>query len=227
MSDQRARPRYWKADVAVMIVFTVLSIALGFYLMATAKTGIGRAWMGWIAPLYLLIPFLARWLFRLKPAYALDILLYAFIFLAFDFGVAFGGYSKVPFSDKIVHGISGMVFTVIGLCAYYVLTVDKHKGMYYNRFASVGFAFCFTMTTAAFWEFIEYFGFVLTGHDSQNVAATGTGDTMQDMLICMAGGLIVCVLLLYTMKRKHCPFWLRPVRDFFEANCGDPDGEAA
>lgn len=48
---------------------------------------------------------------------------------------------------------------------------------------------------AAMWEIVEYTGFLLFGYDSQNVAATGVGDTMEDMMICLAGTVITCVLL--------------------------------
>ena len=48
------------------------------------------------------------------------------------------------------------------------------------------------MMSSVLWESWEYFVSQF-GADPQQVAATGVGDTMQDMIVCTLGGLIPAV----------------------------------
>lgn len=219
-SHKRMRTLY----IAALAAFAVLGVALGIWLQW--RYGFSRAWKGYVAPLYLLILPLAHRLFRLRPAYLAEICLYAFIFVAYDLGVALGLYGSVPYIDKIVHGASGIVFTAAGLCVYYALSADRARGMFYNPRVSIGFSFCFAMMTAGIWEVIEFTGFLLTGRDSQNVATTGVSDTMWDIISCMIGSLLTCALLAWYMHRRRRCRLLRPVEDFFESNWGDIHGLA-
>ena len=222
ISQSRTRMRALYA--ASLAAFAVLGVAIGIWLQW--RYGFSRAWKGYAAPLYLLILPIVHRLFRLKPAYLAEICLYAFIFVAYDLGVALGLYGSVPYIDKIVHGASGVVFAYAGLCVYCVLSADKPRGIFHNPGVSVGFSFCFAMMTAGVWEVIEFVGFLLTGHDSQNVAATGVGDTMWDIISCMIGSLLACSLFAWYMRRRCRCLLLRPVEDFFETNWGDIHGLA-
>lgn len=217
-------PRYRMANQVVIIAFILSAIFIGVYMLSTA--GIGVAWMGFISVLYLLIPFVARKLFRLKPAYLLDIVLYVFIFFAFNIGVALRLYGSVWWYDLVTHGVSGLVFTGIGLCVYYYLRENKELGMGADRRLAVAFSFCFCQFTAAAWEFIEYAGFVFFGHDSQDMA-NGVKDTMEDMLICMAGSILYCIFMYIHLRGKHKIFLLKPVDEFFRVNYGKKKTEKA
>lgn len=151
-------------------------------------------------PFLLIMPLLFK-ILRLRPCYRLYAEFIAFVFLAFTLGVSLRWYTVIWWYDLFVHALSGGVFVLVGLCAFYWLLDDVGGSPSYNGKAAVGFGFCFSMMCAAMWEIFEYSGFLLFHYDSQNVAATGVGDTMEDMMICLAGAVITCLLLavhLYT-----------------------------
>ena len=54
------------------------------------------------------------------------------------------------------------------------------------------FTWMFAVLSAVLWEIWEYI-VSLFGADPQQVAATGVGDTMQDMIVCTLGGLLTAV----------------------------------
>ena len=58
-------PRFQLANRVVILTFFLSALIVGFYQLTTR--GIGVAWMGFIAVLYLLIPPLYRRIFHLKP----------------------------------------------------------------------------------------------------------------------------------------------------------------
>ncbi len=227
MSPTNSSPRhksYRMANTVVVLTFILGAIFIGFYQLTVH--GIGLAWMGWISLLYLLIPPLARKIFRLRPAYLIDMVLYIFIFFAFDLGVALKLYARFQTMDLIAHILSGFVFAEIGLCIYFYLRADKQQPMGYGRGLACIFSFFFTGFVAVVWEIIEYVGFLLTGHDSQCVAATGVGDTMEDMIVCLVGGLVMCLLMFVHLKGKHKLFLFAPSDEFFRVNCAPKEDHA-
>ena len=56
-------------------------------------------------------------------------------------------------------------------------------------------SFFFSGFVAVLWEIFEFVADLLTGNDSQNVAATGVADTMEDMMICLVGGLFMAAVI--------------------------------
>ena len=97
-------PRFQLANRVVILTFFLSALIVGFYQLTTR--GIGVAWMGFIAVLYLLIPPLYRRIFHLKPTYLIDMVLMIFILLAFNLGVALRLYGSIPWYDNAVHGLS-------------------------------------------------------------------------------------------------------------------------
>ena len=74
-----------------------------------------------LSPLFLLIPPLFWKITRLKPAYLISLTINLFSFLAFVIGIAFRGYGRFPFYDKVVHTLSGVVFGLLGVIFYYLM----------------------------------------------------------------------------------------------------------
>lgn len=217
---KKEAPRYQMAHWVVVIAFVLGAVFIGGYQLVTK--GIGVAWIGFVSVLYLLIPVVIRKLFRLRPAYLLDIMLYIFIFLAYDLGVALRLYSNAElwWIDLVMHFLSGFVFTAIGLCIYYYLKENRELGMGQDRRVAAAFAFCFCQFTAVAWEIIEYAGFLFFGHDSQDMA-NGVKDTMEDMMICMAGSLIMSLLIVIHLRGRHKIALLKPVDEFYRVNFGE------
>ena len=220
------KPRYSRLLLVTVIGYVLGCLATGGYVLLSggaAARGVG----GLAGTLFVLVFPLLRRIFRLKKAPLLDAVLLVFIFLAFSLGTVLGLYSYIWWYDLAAHGISGFLFTMVGLCLYWMMREDKSAPVGKDALAAAGFAFFFSQFVAGLWEIFEYVGFLLTGHDSQNVAATGVGDTMEDMMICLAGSLIMAAAVWLHLKGKHRSLLLLPAEEFYRANYGAayPAGE--
>lgn len=123
-----------------------------------------------------------------------------FAFFGYTLGTGCVLYARLPYYDLLMHGISGVLTTLTGFCLYTRLRPAHRRGEAEEVPVATAVAFLFAQTAAVCWELAEYTGFLITGHDAQNVLLTGVGDTMQDMLISLAVSAVVC--LLYAWKKR-------------------------
>ena len=211
----------------------IYRITVLLYIAATLVCAVGR-WMEtkavWpvlvvlLSLAYLFImPLLFR-IFRLRPGYLMAALLDIFIFMAFTLGTGMRWYDKIGWFDLLAHGLSGVLFTLFGICAFHLLREDKHQPRA-NGALCVGFSFCFANMIAGLWEIVEYTMFLATGYDSQHVADTGVGDTMEDMMICLLGAVVACILLAVHLKTSKKLLLFAPTDEFCRLNQkkGDAD----
>ena len=137
------------------------------------------------------VPFLLYRLCRLRSVYLLEIVFDWFVLAAVPFASLFGGYDLVPYWDKILHFLSGFLFAVLGTAVYFTKKPD-HALERADAFNASLYTWMFAMMSAVLWEIWEYL-VSFSGADPQQVAATGVGDTMQDMIVCTVGGLITAL----------------------------------
>ena len=64
-------------------------------------------------------------------------------------------------------------------------------------------------------EYVEWILFPFM--DPQNVAATGTGDTMQDMIVCTVGSLLLLIPFWMYYKKGKRSFLMGVFETFFQA----------
>jgi len=187
-----------------------------------------RAFLGPVSLLFLLVPAVGERLFRMRLGYPMKTALVAFCFLAynlgtalqwFDLGAGWAWFDRVVAYDNFVHCLSGILFTVIGLCFYGKLTAGESRGS--RRLLEISYAFFFSMFVAVIWEIGEFTGFLLTGHDSQHTLTTGVFDTMEDIISCFAGSLLAA-LDYYVFTRGGGGLFMRLVRSFDRANSRRP-----
>ena len=201
----------------ILLLFAVSCIITGSIALYTGNfyRGLG----GFAALICLPCMPLVRHLFSLKKGRLIENELLLFIFLAFLLGVVLDWYNSISFYDNIVHFLSGIVFTTVGLCFFWLIREDKSADRNKDYPASVSFSFCFAQFTAVLWEIFEFVSGLITGHDSQNVAATGVADTMEDMISCMVGSFVMAAIIFFCLKRSRSSFLLRPAHEFYELNC--------
>lgn len=217
--DNRGLPRYQRLYTVVSVIFALSCVGIGAYVLATGGP-LPRGLGGLAALLCLLIGPICRRLFRLQKALLVDACLLVFILLAFTLGVALGLYSYIWWYDLAAHLLSGAVAAQLGLYLYWMLREDKTAPMARDATAASGFAFFFAQFIAIVWEMFEFVSDKLTGNDSQCVAATGVNDTMEDMMIAMAGSVVMAVLMWLHLRGKHRSWTMKPADEFFRANYG-------
>ncbi len=134
----------------------------------------------------------------------LSVISAAFVFLACGLGSAIGLYDKVLCWDLIMHGMFGFVCSLI----VFVLLV-RWNGSKLNPVGFMAIIFAFTMGVAALWEVWEYLCDRITGGDAQRVlesVALGkspVADTMEDIMIAMAGSALFFVTLIIDKFCSH------------------------
>ena len=135
------------------------------------------------------LPELFYRLFRLRRVEQLNFCALAFSFLGYTLGAVVDLYQRIPGFDKLVHTLSGAFVSMLMLCVYCAAHPDGRPGAD-ERLLAVLFVFFGSMAVAGLWEICEYAVHAITGRDVQRVLLTGVDDTMQDMIVCLAGTLI-------------------------------------
>ncbi|MDO5142737.1 MAG: hypothetical protein Q4D31_06930 [Eubacteriales bacterium] len=135
-----------------------------------------------------LVPQLLYRLTPLRPVYLLEIVFDGFVLAAVPFASLFGAYDWVPYWDKILHFLSGFLFATLGMAVYFT-NKPGHALERADAANAALFTWMFAVLSAVLWEIWEYL-VSFSGADPQQVAATGVGDTMGDMIVCTLGGLL-------------------------------------
>ena len=207
---------YRRGYFITVVIFSVLSFAISLYNGVTI--GMWGALTGLSSFAFLLIPPVASWLFRFRRSYLVDSVLLIFIFLAFDLGVALRWYHIFEYYDLLMHGLSGFVFTLLGLCALLYLREDKSTPFGKDGWLNAVGSLSISALIACVWEIGEFIVYKITGSDVQRVLETGVDDTMEDIIICLAGSLIMALFLVWRMKTGRARGLFLPAEDFYGVN---------
>lgn len=171
-----------------------------FYYLFTACAAVLCLWReatvynGLLVLAAFLLPAVPQVLYRLchlRPVYLLEIVFDGFVLAAVSFASLFGGYELIPCWDKILHFLSGFLFAVLGTAVYFA-NKPGHALDPADAFNASLYTWMFAMMSAVLWEIWEYI-VSFSGADPQQVAQTGVGDTMTDIIVCTVGGLITAI----------------------------------
>lgn len=117
-----------------------------------------------------------------------------FIFLSMYLGKIANLYDLIPIWDKILHFLSGLILTEIGIDVY------KRLGGENNEKLQLFFAFLFAAASAGIWEIYEFTTDFLFSLTSQNNSLT---DTMLDIIFGTLASLIwIIIKKLIRQKQK-------------------------
>ncbi len=153
------------------------------------------------------VPWIAGKVIRLQEDYLLRFTSHLYILVTFGIGMIFNGYDRIPYYDKIMHTLTGVIFALCGLIAFYVLKPRKQgkieiepKEFWQAAVFSVGFA----TIIAVGWEIVEFVLNLILHNDPQHVLETGVTDTMMDMIVCLIGSLIFLIpMYRYYHNKKY------------------------
>ena len=168
--------------------------------------------------------FLVEFLFRMRFPLALELSLIGFAAACLIGGNLYGLYGYVPFWDKILHTLSGPLFSIVGLCFAGLALKEMPEGK--GRAVSlVLFSLLFSLAVGYLWEVFEFAVDRLMpgGYNNQrwqngvvgelpngnyevtDPVGTGLKDTMAD-LICNLVGTVLFLVPVFVL------FWKQPSR---------------
>lgn len=156
---------------------------------------------------------------RLRPVYLVELVFDWFVFAAVPFASLFGAYDLIPYWDKILHFLSGFLFAALGTTVYFSQK-PGHALDPADAFNAALYTWMFAMMSAVLWEIWEYV-VSFSGADPQQVATTGVGDTMSDMIVCTIGGLITALSCWKYLRRGgkgHTGLMMRLFAAYYREN---------
>ena len=195
-----------------------------YYIFCAAMTAVyiakGDAYHALISAGTLIVPpalSLLHRILRLKRSYQLDMLIIGFTTLAYPLGGCVDFYRMLPGFDKLAHGLSGIFVAVLCMILFIQLKPDRSLSPADVPLA-IAFVFFGSTAVAGLWEIGEYLVSGIVRMDLQRVLATGVADSMNDMLICLAGTLLALPAIPRLAHGKD-GILISPVRGFCERNC--------
>jgi len=164
--------------------------------------------------------YLVEHIFRTRFSLPLEIALSCFAFLSLAGGTVYNLYVVIPIWDKILHSLSGPLFSLVGIEIATVLLKNQPQGAR-KAAAAVVIAFLFALAVGYLWEIFEYtVDSVIPGYDNQRWKAgileqlsdgtyivsdrrgTALIDTMSDMICNFIGSFIFLLILLFVLLKN-------------------------
>lgn len=150
--------------------------------------------------------------YRIKLPVEFELLAVVFIYAALIGGFAFDGYARIWWWDDLLHISSGVV---LGLAGFVILYALYYQG---KLQASAGFiAFlivAFAVTLGVVWEIFEFLADLWFGASMQ----PSLNDTMLDLIVDMAGALVIAVPAYFYIKRDSAGWVAKLVKNFLKHN---------
>ena len=180
-----------------------------------------RLWYAVLCIAMIAAVFWAERLFRIRFPLALEVSLMTFAVAALCGGNLYDLYGALPFWDKILHTLSGPLFSIVGLSFALLLLRDMREGTG-KVLAAVLFALLFSLAVGYLWEVFEYAvdSLMPGGYNNQrwqngvvgqlpngNYEVTeprGSGliDTMSDLICNLCGTVAFLLPALFLFWRK-------------------------
>ncbi len=208
----------------VLVLALVAGITVNAVLYRQGKIEDGdvyrRLWYAVLCFVMMSSVYLVEYLFRIRFSLWLELALSLFAFASLAGGTVFGLYGLIPIWDKILHGLSGPLFSIVGLNLATLLLADQPTGKR-NVVAAIVIAFLFALAVGYLWELFEYtVDSVIPGYNNQRWQAgvlqelengtfivsdkrgTGLHDTMWDMICNFLGSVLFLVPTLFVFLNK-------------------------
>jgi hypothetical protein len=141
-----------------------------------------------------------------------------FVFCAIFLGTSLGFYGRFHWWDTALHTTSGCLLGLVGFIAVFLINGTNYVPEGMSLAVIAVFGFTFSVTLGVFWEIYEFIAdHVIPGLDMQ-VVATGTSDTMVDMIVNMIGAAVVALIGYFCVRSGRDSFIVEGVRKFVRRN---------
>lgn len=206
-----------KRNLALVTLIYVVTLIYSFVVNYPDRGVNTRFNMTFVAVLCpLIVPILFK-LFKWKPVSEIFIINIIFCYFASLIGSCLGGYG-VKYFDKFVHFGFGFCGIEIAYLLYMILKKSSKIDNRQEWHIFLVFINAVNLAVAALWEFYEYAMLVFFNNDAINHYTSGVHDTMTDMLVCAAGGLIVTAFLIQASRSKKDNFFTLLPQKFYTLN---------
>ncbi|MCL2755522.1 MAG: hypothetical protein FWE45_00515 [Firmicutes bacterium] len=162
------------------------------------------------------ITLLVGLIFKIKiPAY-IHIYVFLLITLCVILGQIFTFFDDFPWFNKVLHGSSGALLTMIGFSLGFLFmsnNVPKERILFITIFA-----FCFSLAVGVIWEIFEFSIDSLTSENMQRWQdkntdtapyESGLVDTMWDIIVHTAAALVITIIGFFYLRRRSKDNWFK------------------
>lgn len=122
-------------------------------------------------------------------------------------------YVKSKIFDSILHALSGSMIAILGFSIIRLLNDYEKSHLKLNPLFIAIFVICFSVTVGVLWEIVESLADAVTGSNMQRYSDSVTRepfigrdalfDTMKDLMLDMAGALVVAIISYIDLKKKN------------------------
>lgn len=142
----------------LVIIVAIRQLYLGNYM---------NVFTSFLTLLMLMLPSILAKRFHITMPSVMEITFIVFIFCAEILGEISLFYLHIDYWDKLLHLTNGFMMAALGFSILIILARSENTALRMNAAYAIVFAFCFSMTVAVLWEFIEFSLDVFLGMDSQ------------------------------------------------------------
>lgn len=180
-----------KVKILINIIITINTLLSFYYIyLHFSPFNISKILLGLLSIILLIIPLFFEKIKHIKIKEYIKLIYYFFLLIAFILGGLFLLYYRTLYFDLFVHGMFGLLLSVI-FC-------QKTNNMTFKKSIIL---LSFIVFVAFLWELLEFFSDIIIGTDHQE-KISGAEDTMTDMLISMVGVLIYTIYFRVMNKIK-------------------------
>lgn len=134
----------------------------------------------------------------------LDFSLTFFIFLSLYLGTL-NGFYRFPWWDTMLHFVSGILLGLLAIMLMNILNGNKNLKSYVDAKFIFLYIISFVALSGVLWEIYEFTIDTIFHLDMQGVSFTGVGDTMEDFIADLVGGIIPALYGYNIFKDKSNP----------------------
>ena len=185
-----------KLNLSIIVITSMLSIIYLFF--GNHESGLYKNLIIISILPVMLLPYIINCFIKNKIDEEIILIYLVFIFFAHFLGTILNFYYKIKIYDKLMHGISGIMSSVLA-----VVILAKTKSIKNNSlWMKILFIISITLTIASMWEFFEFTCDNIFSKDAQRVMLTGVDDTMLDMIYAFFASIIFSIIYIIEEKLK-------------------------
>jgi hypothetical protein len=141
-----------------------------------------------------------------------------FIFLSLFLGSAADLYYRFWWWDIVLHASSGVLMGIIGFVTLFLMNETDRLPQRVKPGFLCFFGLTFAMFLAVLWEIVEFAVDKIAPDINMQSNETGVDDTMQDLIVCLIGAIVVALMGWSYFKTGRYSFLADGISAFMKKN---------